>query len=79
VIEDLRDRADPASGLHCLRTTGRLIPGAQVRIASGPFDGLEGIFEREIGTDRAIVLLRVLGQTASVRVPVLNIMPAHAA
>lgn len=79
VIDDLRGRADPASGLHRLRAARRPVPGAKVRIASGPFDGLEGIFERETGTDRAIVLLRVLGQTASVRVPISSIVPRHAA
>ncbi len=79
VIRDLRARADPTTGLHRLSLTGGIVAGARVRILSGPFDGLEGIFERESGADRAIVLLRVLGQTASVRVPIANIVPRYAA
>ena len=79
VIRDLRSRADPETGIHRLSLAARLAPGARVRILAGPFDGLEGIFERETGADRAIVLLRVLGQTASVRVPVANVVPRHAA
>ncbi len=79
VIRDLRARADPATGLHRLSLTAGIAAGARVRILAGPFDGLEGIFERETGADRAIVLLRVLGQTASVRVPVANVVPRYAA
>jgi len=79
VIRDLRARANPETGMHRLNLPARLAPGACVRILAGPFDGLEGIFQRESGSDRAIVLLTVLGQTASVGVPVGNVVPRHAA
>ncbi|MEX0734707.1 MAG: transcription termination/antitermination NusG family protein [Steroidobacteraceae bacterium] len=79
VIRELRARANPETGMHRLKLPARLAPGARVRILAGPFDGLEGIFQRESGSDRAIVLLTVLGQTASVGVPVGNVVPRHAA
>lgn len=79
VIRDLRARADPGTGMHRLNLPARLAPGDRVRILAGPFDGLEGIFQRESGPDRAIVLLSVLGQTASVGVAVGNVVPRHAA
>lgn len=79
VIAELRARENPETGLHRLSLSARLAPGARVRIFAGPFEGIEGVFERETGSDRAIVLLSVLGQTASVGVAVGNIMPRHAA
>jgi len=79
VIRDLRARANPETGLHRLNLPTRLAAGTPIRIHAGPFEGLEGIFQRETGSDRAIVLLCVLGQTASVGVPVGNVVPRHAA
>jgi transcriptional antiterminator RfaH len=69
VISDLQARADPVTGLHRLSCGMKLQPGVAVRIRLGPFDGLEGVFEREAGADRVVVLLRLLGQSAPVCVP----------
>lgn len=69
VVHELRERADPATGLHRLNAGRRLTAGAAVRIAGGAFDGIDGIFERAIGTDRVIVLLGILGQYARVQLP----------
>jgi transcriptional antiterminator RfaH len=79
VLRDLRARANPATGLHRLALPARLAPGTPVRIVAGPFDGLEGVFQREAGDERAIVLLSVLGQSASVGVPAGNVVPRRAA
>lgn len=79
VIRDLRARANPETGMHRLNPGMQLAPGARVRILAGPFDGLEGIFQRVSGSDRAIVLLSVLGQTASVAVPLGNVVSRRAA
>ena len=78
VIRDLRARADPASGLHRLTSPPDLVPGAPVRISEGPFDGLAGVFERAAGAERVVVLLRLLGQNASVCVPLDSLIPVHA-
>jgi transcriptional antiterminator RfaH len=79
ILRELRARANPETGLHRLALADCLGPGVPVRIVAGPFDGLEGVFQREAGDDRAIVLLSVLGQSASVGVPVGNLAPRRAA
>lgn len=68
VIGDLRARADPDTGLHRLNRP-RLVPGMRVKIRMGPFDGLDGVFEREAGAERVVILLQLLGHDASVCVP----------
>jgi transcriptional antiterminator RfaH len=73
VVGDLQARAEPQSGLHRLRCKPKPVPGAAVRVSSGPFDGLEGVFEREAGADRVVVLLKLLGQSAPVCVSVDSI------
>lgn len=68
IVEDLRGRADAATGLHRLHAHA-LEHGAAVSVISGVFAGLDGIFEREVGEQRVVVLLRLLGQETAVRVP----------
>jgi transcriptional antiterminator RfaH len=75
VIDGLVARADPVSGLHRLVRGARLTPGTAVRIRKGPFDGLEGVFEREAGADRVVVLLNLLGQAVSAHVPGDCVLP----
>jgi len=75
VVEDLRARADPVSGLLRLMLRTPLVRGVPVRITRGAFEGLEGVFEREDGAERVIVLLSLLGQHATVRVPVGYVAP----
>jgi transcriptional antiterminator RfaH len=65
VIRNLLDRTDAETGLHRLRRAASLAPGSAVRISNGPFDGLDGVFEREAGADRVVVLLNLLGHTVS--------------
>jgi transcriptional antiterminator RfaH len=77
VVDGLIQRADPESGLHELKRP-LFEPGAAVRIMSGAFAGLEGIFEREIGEDRVVVLFKLLGREASVRLPAGFVVPAYA-
>jgi len=78
VIRDLHSRAEPQSGLHRLKSGLQLAPGAAVKVSSGPFDGLEGVFEREAGADRVVVLLQLLGQRAAVCVSLDSIELSHA-
>jgi transcriptional antiterminator RfaH len=70
VIDELRAHADPQSGLHRLMRATPLNKGAPVTVNGGPFSGLSGIFLRVAGADRVVVLLRLLGQEASVHVPI---------
>jgi transcriptional antiterminator RfaH len=77
VISDLVAREDPTSRLHRLNR-GPLVPGARVKIAVGPFDGLDGVFSRIAGPDRVIVLLSFLGRDTAVCVPSGSVLPAVA-
>lgn len=78
VIRDLQERADPETGLHRLSCGAKLAPGSAVRMVLGPFEGLEGVFEREAGEDRVLVLLTLLGQNAPVCVSADSIMLSRA-
>jgi transcriptional antiterminator RfaH len=75
-LQNLRERADPQSGLHRLVRQSPFLPRSPVRITSGPFDGLEGVFERKSGSEHIVVLLKLLGQDAAVRVPAGLGLPA---
>ena len=79
IITMLKARADGESGVHRMTITRMPRPGATVKIAAGPFDGLEGIFERESGTDRVVVLINLLGRCTRVHVPVDSLLPAISA
>jgi transcriptional antiterminator RfaH len=77
IVNELRVREDN-SGLHRL-SKRPLMPGTEVSIRLGPFAGLEGVFEREAGTDRVLVLLQLLGQDVRVGIPAQSIVPGRAA
>ncbi|HTE41445.1 MAG TPA: transcription termination/antitermination NusG family protein [Steroidobacteraceae bacterium] len=68
VIDSLLSTEDPETGMHKLRVPAWFKPGAPVRIATGAFSGLEGIFESMDGEDRVTVLLNLLGRDARVKV-----------
>lgn len=79
VIDELRSRADPDTGLHRVGRAAVLERGMSVQVTAGPFDGFEGVFEREVGAERVVILLNLLGQTARVQVALDAITPAGAA
>src|SRR5450759_423580 len=68
IIMQLRLRADPKTGLHRLFSRPLPARGAIVRITTGPFEGLDGVFERDAGSARVVVLLNLLGQDEPVRI-----------
>jgi transcriptional antiterminator RfaH len=69
VIEQLRSRADPATGLHRLQAAARFVRGTRVRITAGPFCGVNGIFERADGPERVTILLTLLGHERALEFP----------
>jgi transcriptional antiterminator RfaH len=79
LIQVLQARADPETGLHRMPAPALPAPGSTIKIADGPFDGLEGVFECESGEDRAVVLLNMLGRNTRVQIPIDFILPNLAA
>jgi transcriptional antiterminator RfaH len=75
VVEGLRQRADPQSGLHRLADQGHFERNSPVRLIGGLFDGLEGVFVRESGAERVWVLLNILGHSTAVRIPAALVVP----
>ena len=69
IVDALKDREDTDTGFHRL-VAPSLKPGDAVRIQSGAFAGIEGIFEIRSGQDRVIVLLELLGQKARTEVSI---------
>lgn len=69
VVEGLQALVDPETGLHQLSQLGAptFKKGDRIRVLAGPFEGLEGIFQRPSAEARAMVLLQMLGSVASVR------------
>lgn len=78
IISNLQARADPESGLCHLSCRTSFVPGAAVRVTAGPFDGLEGVFQRAAGSERVVVLLELLGQATPVRLPTDSIVQSRA-
>jgi transcriptional antiterminator RfaH len=79
LIGHLQQRADPASGLHRVDCASRLASGAPVTITAGPFKGIDGIFDRQAGADRVLVLLHLLGEEVAVNVPAHVVTSSRAA
>ena len=75
VVENLRMRADPASGLHRLQSPALFEPGSAVRVVAGLFDGLQGVFQRESGEERVVLLLGLLGRDTLVQLPAAFVLP----
>jgi transcriptional antiterminator RfaH len=74
IVQELMNRADPDTGVHKLERS-LFMAGMQVRVSGGPFDGLEGVFERHDGDDRVLILLDVLGRETRVRIPIDQAVP----
>jgi transcriptional antiterminator RfaH len=77
IVENLRAHADSETGLH--RLYGRAFePGSKVRIISGVFEGLEGVFQRESGDERVMLLLGLLGRDTPVQLPAAFVLSQFA-
>lgn len=76
VIEVLRDRADPQTGFHSLQCHAVFEPGSEVKIIDGALQGLAGVFLREAGEQRVVLLLQLLGRDVHVEVAEGSILPS---
>ena len=71
LVDAIRERLEP---LGFVRVGLNLDAGARVRVKSGPFAGLEGIFERPTSRqDRVRVLLEMLGTVAPLEIEVFQL------
>ena len=76
IVDGLIRRAGSESGLHRLHSSCSFAAGSSVKVIAGAFEGLQGIFEREEGNERVVVLLTLLGRDAPVRIPSAFVVPA---
>jgi len=76
LIDDLRGRADPQSGLHRLYTPP-FNRGAAVSIVCGALAGVDGIFESEDADNRVVVLLNLLGRETRITIPADSVVPSY--
>jgi len=71
LVQMIRDRVEP---LGFVRVGLNVPAGVRVRIRTGPFAGLEGIFERPTSRqDRVRVLLEVLGSVRSLEIEIFDL------
>jgi transcriptional antiterminator RfaH len=68
IVKGPRGRADAGTGLQRLHAH-KFEHGAAVSVISGVCTALDAIFEREVGEQWVVVLLRLLGRDAAVCVP----------
>ncbi|MGE4220771.1 MAG: transcription termination/antitermination protein NusG [Alphaproteobacteria bacterium] len=68
VVEDIRGREGP-DGLVPLPDGVPFAPGERVEIADGAFAEQSALFQTMDGTQRVVVLLKMLGRDLRVRVP----------
>lgn len=75
MIDALRQREDPSTGIHCA-PQHEFKKGETVTITSGPFEGLQGVFDTCSGEARVAVLLDILGKSARVLLKRAQVEPA---
>ncbi len=75
VVHDLRARED-STGVISLLTQKQFKAGDKLRIAEGPMQALEAVFSSMSGADRALVLIKILGQLRQVEIHIDQLLPA---
>ncbi len=68
IMEQIHRRADRRTGLHLIEDQ-RPRPQSQIRVTEGPMQGIDGVFLRDCGEARVLVLLTILGHERSVQLP----------
>ena len=66
LIQVLRNKED-VDGIQVL-PPNLLNKGQKIRIAEGPFEGYEGLFEAQTGKDRVVILLNILEKLARLEI-----------
>lgn len=73
LIDALRKR-ETESGYHKLEAT-TVAKGTPVRIAEGPFEGFEGLYQCSTGKERVVLLLQIAEQAVKIDVLASHIEP----
>ena len=60
IIDYLLQQEDPDTGVHCPRAR-QFQKGEKIVVLSGPFAGIEGLFQTNSGKERALILIEMLG------------------
>ena len=77
VIAALRNRLQPYSAKVLNKAEALFQPGQKVQVISGPFEGIETIFQKHLSShDRVQVLLKLLGTWTRVEMNVSQIKPS---
>ena len=66
LIQALKGKED-ANGIQVL-PYNLLKKGQKIRIAEGPFEGYEGLYEAQTGRDRVVILLKILEKQARLEI-----------
>jgi transcriptional antiterminator RfaH len=74
-IKAIERRCDPETGLVQLEPVPVEV-GDRVRVFDGPFAGIEGVFRERKGTNRALLLMKMLGTESIVEVDALLLQKA---
>jgi transcriptional antiterminator RfaH len=75
ILDAIHARCDEETGLIKLDPVP-VGPGDKVRVFDGPLAGIEGIFIERKGTDRALLLMNLLGSESTVEVNSLLLQKA---
>jgi transcriptional antiterminator RfaH len=78
IVTDLIAHEDPETKLHTIHAGPIFKTGAEVRIASGTFAGLEGILVCQDANGRVNVLLHLLGRETHVKIDASFVVPSAA-
>ncbi|NIQ08837.1 MAG: transcription/translation regulatory transformer protein RfaH [Gammaproteobacteria bacterium] len=73
LIDNLRKR-ETESGYHKLEAKA-VTKGTTVRIAEGPFEGFEGIYQCDSGKERVVLLLQIAQQAVKIDMLASHIEP----
>jgi transcriptional antiterminator RfaH len=71
LVEEIMQRRDD-SGTIVLNPR-RLAVGGSVKVATGPFNDLEGLFQTMSGRDRVVLLVKLLGREVRTTVPLRDL------
>ena len=74
IVRTIRDQSDS----YTITEEQLFSPGQKLRVVFGAMQGLEAVFHRMSGTERAYIFLEFLGQLTKIKIGLDAIVPAYA-